>query len=321
MRPRFKNVVGLLCLFGATGAYALESMDDTSMADTSGQAGITVTANLQTGTTAGVGYTDRNGFTNFTTAGGDIYLRRFSFPLSFTAVLDVGAASAAATTAALQVSVALPSALTMTFNTNSSTGLGVGVMDFCQTPASGFCAYGSANDYAVMMAPTTGVTFTLGSTNLKLIYLGDTSGSTHTAVLTDTAASTLTITGSQTTPNIALVDPGSVTTVGTTIGGAGAKTITVSGLEFGSAASQSASTSVTFDICSTTATTVCPVAKTGGNAGLLVNVGSGAMTNVSVVASGVAIGNVGTGSTNNGLGTVALTNLNLANTSVMIYPH
>ena len=322
MIPRFRNIVALLCLAGMQGAYALDALDDAAMSDAAGQGGLTLTINLVTGSTTGLGYTDTGGFTNFTTSA-DVYLRSFSTSGTFTATFDVGATGTTnASTPAAAMVLTMPATLSMTFNTNLGTGLGVGVVDMCNTPAAmGVCTPGAAGDYAVMMAPTTGVTFQMTNTNLKFSFLADESGSTHTAWLTDTAASTFTISGSAGTPNIALVDPGNVATALTTVGGIGAKSITISGLEFGAAASPSASTSVTLDLCSTNATTVCPVAKTGGNAGLLVNIGSAAMTNVNIIASGVTIGNVGSASANNGVGLMALTNLGLANTSVMIYGH
>lgn len=327
MMVRSRKMLALLCLAGMPAAHALSSMDDTELSAATGQSGLTVTANLlvspnttANGRGAAIGLTDTDGapaYAGFTNPG-DVYVGNFGLSGTFTATIDAGAAAGVPS---LRVALTIPSSLTLSFNTpwpssGTPAGLGVGVMDVCATPGSGYCTPNAAGDYAVMMAPSTGVNFTFASSGLLLTLGLGNSPSGHFATLSDTAAASLTISGTQTTPNLALVDPGNVATVGTTVGGIGVKSVTVSGLEFGSSASPT-----TFDLCKAAVTAICTLAKTGGNGGLLVTLGSSAMTNVSVVASGVTIGNVGTASANNGVGLVALTNLGLANTSVLVSGH
>jgi len=304
-------------------------MADEAMAATAAQGGINIITALNL-SSAALTYTDPDGFSNFTTSA-DLNLRTFGLSGTFTTTLDVGATSS--NQGSIAVGVQLPASLTLSFTTAwpssaSPAGLGVGVLDLCATPGSGICSPGSSGDYPLLMAPASGVSMTLTS-NAAVLNLMLGSSTSHTAMLSDAGSSSLAISGSATGVNLALVDPGSVTAVGSMVGGAGFHSLAMGGLEFGSG-----SNATSLDFCTAAVTSNCPLAKTNpggssGVAGLLLNFGSSAMTSVSFVASGVAIGNVGSGASyggtgtavNNNVGTVALGNLNIANTAVLISGH
>lgn len=336
MLTRFHTAMFVAMLLAGSVAHAeLVPVTDEALSSTVAGGGLSlavttqVAGNATTGAAFSIADTDGGApnFASFATAA-DINFRKFGMNQAlFNITVDASdrqQISDASSAPLLGIGVMFPSTLTFFFNTAwpAPAGLGAGVIDLCtHTTTPGACAPGSAGDYPVLMAPASGVNFALTSTNLQVaILLGGAAG-LHEVTITDTAPATLTISGPATSSNLALVDPGNVPTPGTTVGGIGFNQLTLSGLEFGT----SAATATTIDNCDpNSSATICQPALTNGKSGVLLNIGSGAMTNVNIVAKGLTIGNVGSGANANGsnsLGLVALTNLDLSNTSVMVYAH
>lgn len=282
-------IVSAISLVSA-GAFAMEAVDDVALSNTTGQAGLTITTNLNI-SGATLTYTDTDGFGTSYNKSGDLNVRGLGITgTGIVTKIDVGGNG---TTAALNLEVDLP-VLTIT----------VGSIDVCNTPVSGQCAAPSKSN--VLLLPTGGLTITT-TAQVMNVQLGDkTTPQGHMAVLTDSSAMSITL-GNGSANQIVVADPNNGTASSTP--GIGIGKMVLSGLDMGTSFSGGNYTSVD-------ATTAGLVMKFNGNAMSSVGV---ALTNVSLgeTCAGIASGCTASPS----IGNVTISGLNMSGTSVTISGH
>jgi len=283
-------------------SFALQPLPDDTLADTTGQAGLTVTTVLGTGVSGILDYTDENGGTGgpaaFATSNpnsADI-LASFTLTGKTTMTLDAGATTAGAANVLVDIS------------TDTTTGLTTKIssVSACATSKDtvGVCSAGSP----ILSLPASGISLVLKGLDLQVL-LG--AGSTQhfvTASLPSTFNLTIgTGSAAGSAPQLSLLDPNNYTSAATA-GGIGVGELLV--------APTGASTT-TIDSCTTTATATCTAALTGGLAGLLVQTNA----TLNINAYNITLGNVGTTTPTAPIGSVAIYGLALAGVSTMISGH
>lgn len=307
-----------------SAAYAMDTLNDAAMADTTGQAGLTITTTLGASVGGIFDYTDTNGVTGTTATSGSFtstgtfaadLLSGFKVSGKITTTVDVGATTSSTGPADLLVDIS---------STNLSVTLNwVGVCANGTAGATGEAACGStgtsstapsSSQYSnVFLLPAGGVVLNLSNIDIQAL-LGAANGSQD--FLTVTLPNTFTLTlgtnsaSTTTTPQFALLDPNNYSSA-TTAGGIGVGELSVN-----------PSTNLVVDI------SACNGTSTGGGGG-----GSGCAAGqqglLATIATGttdvhlynVVLGNVGTTSPTASIGNVALYGLNLAGTSVLVAGH
>ncbi len=280
------------------GAYAMEALNDTGLEQATGQAGLTISTTLNI-SGAALTYTDTDGIagtaygtgTGGTGAAGSLNIRGLGLSSGANQIvttIDVGANSSGQ--AVLQVGVSMP-ALTLSFSGVDVTSVG-----------------GAAPTTSNLIITPGAVSATLAAQTLTL-QLGDVSPQGHMAVISDSAATSLSI-GNGSANQVVVVDAANKSTTSTP--GIGIGQLNVTGLDFGTTTGTGAAAAdTTVDATS---------------AGLVIGFGSAAMTNVGVAMNNVTLGEtcagIASGCTASApIGNISISGLNMSGTKVTIAGH
>jgi hypothetical protein len=300
-----RHVLALAVIAASSSAFALDQLSDDTMANTTGQAGLTTTTILPAGGLTGkFDWTDTNGGTGgpaaFAGTNGSAADVQAAFKLTgkSTMTIDVGATAGGAADLLMDISTDAVTGLTTTI-TSASVCANSNV-----NTSTGACSASSS----ILSLPAAGVAITLKGLDLQVL-LGASSATQHFITATLPATFNLTI-GTGTTagnaPQLSILDPNN-NSGASTQGGIGVSELLV--------APTGASTT-TVDACTTTATAFCTAALTGGLPGLLVQ--SNATLNIT--AYNTTLGNVA-GTPTAAIGNVGVYGLSMNGTSTMISGH
>jgi len=285
----FKKIaLASLISVAASGAYALEAVDEATLSETTGQQGIDIFTTLSV-SGATLTYTDGDGYagTPSYANSGDLVISNLGMSGSVKVSIDAGS-TAAGPDAALKVGILGTTALNLSLD-------GISVKKT-----------GGATSYNILTMPA-GTTISVASGYNLALELGK-GGSGHLGRMTGNIGTVTIGDNTTTTAKVAIVDA-------TNSGQIGLSRVQVTGVNLGDGTGNNFTN---IDVCGGgAATTACAA----GEDGLKIKFGSGS-TDTVMSGLGVTLNDVRLGSaTAASIGQVSISGLNMAGTSVRIIGH